>query len=181
MAAAPVYWSVFHHEDVELHLAASAAGLCLIAFPAESFAAVRQLADRHFPGTGLVRDDAQLLPYSLQIAEYFRGQRREFALPLDMRGTPFQVSVWKAMARIPYGEMRSYAEIADQLGNPQAARAVGAACGRNPVPIVVPCHRVIGKNGALTGFRGGLRFKERLLRLEGSGRYAFAGHARFRF
>ena len=101
-----------------------------------------------------------------QLKEYFEGKRKSFSLTLDMRGTQFQNDVWKALLAIPFGETRSYAQLAKQLGNPKATRAVGAANGRNPVSIVVPCHRVIGSSGKLTGFAGGLDTKARLLDLE---------------
>lgn len=105
-----------------------------------------------------------------QLREYFAGARTTFDVPLDMSGTDFQRQVWKALLRIPYGETRSYQEIAAELGRPTAARAVGAANGRNPLSIVAPCHRVVGASGALTGFAGGLDVKARLLALErGSG------------
>jgi methylated-DNA-[protein]-cysteine S-methyltransferase len=102
-----------------------------------------------------------------QLTGYFAGKRRHFELPLTARGTPFQHSVWAALADIPYGTVRSYRDIARSIGNPAAVRAVGAANGRNPLPIVVPCHRVIGSDGTLTGFAGGLDVKRFLLRLEG--------------
>ena len=101
-----------------------------------------------------------------QLSEYFAGQRTQFALPVDWSGTAFQRQVWDALLTIPFGETRSYAQIAAQIGRPGAARAVGAANGRNPVSIVAPCHRVIGSTGALTGFAGGLDVKARLLALE---------------
>ena len=101
-----------------------------------------------------------------QLAEYFAGARTEFDLPLDPSGTPFQRAVWQALRTIAHGKTRSYAEIALQIGNPKAVRAVGLANGRNPISIVVPCHRVIGKNGTLTGYGGGLERKRRLLALE---------------
>ena len=101
-----------------------------------------------------------------QLAEYFAGQRTRFALHLDWSGTAFQRQVWNALLTIPFGETRSYAQIAAQIGRPGAARAVGAANGRNPVSIVAPCHRVVGATGALTGFAGGLDVKARLLALE---------------
>jgi methylated-DNA-[protein]-cysteine S-methyltransferase len=101
-----------------------------------------------------------------QLNEYFAGQRTQFALMLDVSGTPFQRAVWKALLTIPFGETRSYADIARQIGKPTAVRAVGAANGRNPVSIVTPCHRVVGSSGALTGFAGGLEVKGRLLALE---------------
>ena len=102
-----------------------------------------------------------------QLREYFSGQRREFNLPLAQEGTDFQQRVWQALTAIPYGESRSYRDIAVALGNRQATRAVGAANGRNLFPIVVPCHRVVGSDGWLTGFAGGLEAKRTLLELEG--------------
>jgi methylated-DNA-[protein]-cysteine S-methyltransferase len=101
-----------------------------------------------------------------QLNEYFSGKRQEFSLPLDLRGTAFQREVWHALLGIPFGETRSYQQLANQLGNPNATRAVGAANGRNPVSIIVPCHRVIGSSGKLTGFAGGLDAKKYLLEME---------------
>jgi len=101
-----------------------------------------------------------------QLREYFAGGRRDFDLPLAPRGTPFQREVWSALRGIAYGTTTSYAAIAARIGAPKAVRAVGAANGRNPIPIVIPCHRVIGANGSLTGFGGGLPLKRRLLELE---------------
>jgi len=101
-----------------------------------------------------------------QLEEYFAGKRKTFSVALDLRGTRFQKDVWEALLAIPFGETRSYGQLARQLGNPRATRAVGAANGRNPVSIIVPCHRVIGSSGKLTGFAGGLEAKAHLLRLE---------------
>ena len=101
-----------------------------------------------------------------QLDEYFNGKRKSFSLALDMRGTQFQNDVWEALLSIPFGETRSYGQLAKQLGNPRATRAVGAANGRNPISIIVPCHRVIGSSGKLTGFAGGLDTKAYLLELE---------------
>ena len=112
--------------------------------------------------------DAVLAACAAQLTDYFAARRHQFDLPLAARGTPFQQSVWNALAAIPYGELRSYRDIALTIGKPTAMRAVGAANGRNPLPIVVPCHRVIGSNGMLTGFAGGLAVKKFLLQLEGS-------------
>jgi methylated-DNA-[protein]-cysteine S-methyltransferase len=103
-----------------------------------------------------------------QLREYFAGKREAFDLELDFAGTAFQRAVWKALLTIPFGQTRSYAEIAKQIGRPSACRAVGAANGANPVAIIAPCHRVIGSTGALTGFGGGLDVKAQLLRLEGA-------------
>ena len=103
-----------------------------------------------------------------QLDEYFSGTRKEFDLPLAPQGTPFQTEVWHTLATIPYGETISYAQLAQRVGKPTAMRAVGAANGRNPLPIVLPCHRVIGADGSLTGFGGGLPTKQFLLELEGA-------------
>ena len=103
-----------------------------------------------------------------QLEEYFAGQRRVFALPLFPAGTEFQRLVWAEMACIPYGETRSYGQLAAAIGRPKAARAVGGACNKNPLMIFLPCHRVVGSGGALVGFAPGLHYKEALLRLEGS-------------
>ena len=103
-----------------------------------------------------------------QLNEYFAGTRQQFELALDFAGTEFQQQVWQALLTIPFGETRSYSDIAHQIGNPSAVRAVGAANGKNPISIVAPCHRVIGSNGTLTGFAGGLQAKQTLLVLEGS-------------
>jgi len=116
-----------------------------------------------------------LVEAARQLQEYFDGQRTAFTVPLDPSGTPFQRQVWNALLTIPFGETRSYAQIAAQIGNPAATRAVGAANGRNPLSIVAPCHRVIGANGTLTGFAAGLEVKARLLAFEGSGAPVTAG------
>jgi methylated-DNA-[protein]-cysteine S-methyltransferase len=121
------------------------------------------------PEDGWQHDPHAFADAAGQLLEYFNGQRREFDLDIEMVGTPFQREVWSALRRIPYGEVRSYSDIARQIGRPNAVRAVGAANGANPIPIIVPCHRVIGSNGSLTGFGGGLDVKRRLLDLEQSG------------
>jgi methylated-DNA-[protein]-cysteine S-methyltransferase len=120
------------------------------------------------PGADNQATDAVLELAAAQLLEYFAGRRRQFELPLAAAGTAFQRQVWDALAAIPWGELRSYADIARAIERPTAVRAVGAANGRNPLPIVVPCHRVVGSNGSLTGFAGGLGIKRRLLELEGS-------------
>jgi methylated-DNA-[protein]-cysteine S-methyltransferase len=112
-----------------------------------------------------------------QLEEYFAGSRRAFDLPLEFRGTEFQCRAWRALQTIPYGETRSYADMARQIGQPTAVRAVGAADGRNPLSIIVPCHRVIGASGALTGFGGGLDAKAKLLALEAPQRSLLAARA----
>jgi methylated-DNA-[protein]-cysteine S-methyltransferase len=118
-------------------------------------------------GIEVIEDPARTAGLSRQLEEYFAGERREFDLPLAPEGTPFERSVWDELRRIPFGETRSYGEIARAIGRPSASRAVGRANGANPIPIVVPCHRVIGADGSLTGFGGGLEAKSRLLEIEG--------------
>jgi methylated-DNA-[protein]-cysteine S-methyltransferase len=115
-------------------------------------------------------------PFEAAIAElhdYFAGSRRAFTVPLAPSGTPFQLRVWRALLDIPYGETTSYGELARRLGQPTASRAVGLANGSNPLPVIIPCHRVIGANGSLTGYGGGLPIKQRLLALERSGERLF--------
>ena len=114
------------------------------------------------------RQHPMLLRVKKQLEQYFTGQRQQFDLPLDFQGTDFQQQVWQALLTIPYGEKRSYKDIAVQIGNEKAVRAVGAANGRNPISIIAPCHRVIGSSGALVGFAGGLDKKQILLSLEQS-------------
>ncbi|WP_128379929.1 methylated-DNA--[protein]-cysteine S-methyltransferase [Streptomyces cavernae] len=112
------------------------------------------------------RDDTPFAETTAQLRSYFAGELVEFTVPLGMIGTPFQRSVWEQLRRIPYGETRSYGELARALGNPGASRAVGLANGRNPIGIIVPCHRVVGADGSLTGYGGGLDRKQRLLDFE---------------
>lgn len=145
-----------------LTLVASDAGLAAILWENDN--------PRRVPLDSIRHDDnhPHLRIAEQQLNEYFDGRRTSFDLALDLVGTAFQKSVWNALLRIPFGETRTYGEIAAELGNPKAVRAVGAANGRNPLSIVTPCHRVIGAHGELTGFAGGLGAKEYLLRLERS-------------
>jgi methylated-DNA-[protein]-cysteine S-methyltransferase len=120
---------------------------------------------------GWERDDTAFPDAVEQLEAYFAGERREFHLELDLVGTSFQRQVWEALLTIPYGETRSYGQVAEQIGSPGASRAVGLANGHNPIGIIVPCHRVIGANGSLTGYGGGLDRKRALLALERSRRH----------
>ena len=142
----------------ELLLAGDDDALCLVGFPEGSM--------RKDPEPDWIYNEKPFAVARQQLTEYFAGERREFDLPLKLNGTEFQMSVLRALQQIPYGETTSYAEVAARIGRPKAVRAVGAANGRNPIPIIVPCHRVIGSHGDLTGFGGGLDTKEALLRLE---------------
>lgn len=125
------------------------------------------LPGQHQQLGGDSKEDAVLARAAKQLGEFFDGRRRHFDLPLAASGTQFQRAVWSQLTKIPFGEVRSYRDIAAKIGRPTAVRAVGAANGRNPLPIVVPCHRVIGADGSLTGFAGGLERKRQLLVLEG--------------
>ena len=133
-----------------------------------------KLARVEFQGQHQIQADERLEGNSTleatakQLQEYFAGERQHFELSLDPCGTPFQQEVWTSLQAIPFGEVRSYRDIAHEVGRPKAVRAVGAANGRNPIPIIVPCHRVIGSDGSLTGFAGGLETKKLLLKLEGA-------------
>ena len=117
-------------------------------------------------GVRIVPDDEQNESTLSEIHAYLRGRLRQFTVPVDLRGTEFQKSVWEAIAAVPYGQTTSYGELAARIGRPRATRAVGQATGANPVPIIIPCHRIVGSSGDLTGFAGGLPLKERLLALE---------------
>ena len=117
--------------------------------------------------TSFAESATKLSRYTRELDQYFAGKRREFSFPLDLRGTEFQLACWHALLGIPYGETRSYADIARAVGCPQGFRAVGMANNRNPIAIVVPCHRVIASNGTLCGYGGGLEIKRKLLELEG--------------
>jgi len=142
-----------------LTLVADGENLVSILFPNTRKAKILSRAERG--------DNKVLHRTEKQLAEYFAGKRKSFDLPLAAVGTKFQKAVWRALSEIPFGVTKSYGEIAQRIGSPRASRAVGAANGRNPIPIVVPCHRVIGANGTLTGFGGGLPTKKFLLALEG--------------
>ncbi|GED69083.1 methylated-DNA--protein-cysteine methyltransferase, inducible [Brevibacillus reuszeri] len=165
-----IYWTKLVYGEWSLYLAATEKGLCYVGSLHKPFEELDQWSSKHFPGSTLVEDAAALKPYTAEIIEYMQAKRQQFTIPFDYQGTSFQLAVWDALCQIPYGETKSYSEIAHQIQKPAAVRAVGTAIGANPVLITVPCHRVIGKNGALTGYRGGLEMKSRLLELEGAGK-----------
>ena len=150
-------WTIYESPLGPLTLIAGDAGLRRLLFPG---------ADR--PGGDAEHDPAALAAIVAQLEEYFAGERRRFDVELDLRGTPFQQAVWSQLLTIPYGSTRSYGELARTIGRPDRARAVGAAVGATPVPIIVPCHRMIGADGSLTGYGGGLPRKRALLDLEAS-------------
>jgi len=150
-----------------LFLAASTKGLVRLEFGAR--------AEKLNPSTiQLHESKSALAPYLRELDDYFAGERREFSFPLDLRGTEFQLACWHALLEIPYGQTRSYREIAEAIGHPHAYRAVGMSNNRNPVAIVVPCHRVIASSGSLCGYGGGLEIKRKLLELEQAGRHSYS-------
>lgn len=153
-----MYYSYLETRIGKLLLAGDEKGLGLIGFP--------QGKGRMEPQADWIENMGCFQEVSRQLTAYFKGDLRQFELPLNPRGTPFQLGVLEQLQTIPYGETRSYADIARAIGSPKAVRAVGAANARNPLPIVIPCHRVIGSNGSLTGFGGGLPTKRFLLALE---------------
>ncbi|MFQ6015532.1 MAG: methylated-DNA--[protein]-cysteine S-methyltransferase [Anaerolineae bacterium] len=150
----------------KLYIASTEKGLCRIAFEGEEDEFFQWLT-RQFGSENLVEDESKNGLASEQLKDYLAGGRREFALSVDLRGTAFQKAVWGELMRIPYGVTVSYKEVAERIGKPAAIRAVGSANGANPIPIVIPCHRVVGSDGSLTGYSAGLEIKKALLRLEG--------------
>lgn len=156
-----MYLRRLHTPIGELRLVASDTSLVAVLWPSERDGRVR------FDTEPVRADDHAILERAAaQLNEYFAGERRSFDLPLDLRGTEFQRQAWRALADIPFGETASYKQQAQRIGRPKAMRAIGAANGRNPLSIVLPCHRVVGANGALTGFAGGLETKRFLLEFE---------------
>lgn len=153
-----MYYCYLNSPIGDLLLAGDESALTLIGFPKGKM--------RHDPEPDWIFNEKPFAAARQQLQEYFAGDRKDFDLPLQLSGTEFQVQVLEELQTIPYGETTSYGDIANRIGRPKAVRAVGAANGRNPLPIVIPCHRVIGSSGDLTGFGGGLDTKAALLRLE---------------
>ena len=172
--AAQVFHAVTQSSFGELTIACSRKGLREVRWRARQKEPLGRSRSEWSPGTSLVsynKSAARIARQALtEIMEYLGGRRRQFTVPLDLAGTPFQLQVWKALRRIPYGQTRSYGEIARAIGRPRAARAVGMANHSNPVAIIVPCHRVIAGDGSLGGYAGGLGMKSRLLNLEADSR-----------
>ncbi len=164
----PLFYTTMESPIGTLWLIATPLGLCRVGLPGRSRSDLEAWLARHAGQEELEENPDALAPAVAQLREYFSRLRRRFDLPLDLRGTPFQRRVWEELRSIPYGETVSYAEVARRIGNPKAIRAVGQAVGANPVPIIVPCHRVVGADGSLVGYGGGLEIKTALLRLEGA-------------
>ncbi len=143
-------------------IGATRTGICWIGL-CDSDAHLEAELRSDLPAADIAHDHAGLAPLARATVDFIAGRTREITLPIDLRGTPFQISVWRELCAIPWGATRSYGEIARRLGRPDASRAVGAANGSNPLAIIIPCHRAIGADGSLTGFRWGLEYKRRLL------------------
>lgn len=165
-----VYWTLLHHDGWNMHLAATFKGLCYVGSQNEPFKTMVDWVNIRFPDGRLVQRRDFMQPYVVQLKEYFKGERTTFTIPIDLHGTPFQLAVWNALREIPFGQTESYSDLAHRIQRPSSARAVGSAIGRNPVLMVIPCHRVLGKNGSLTGYRGGMDMKRKLLHLENKSR-----------
>lgn len=165
-----IFFSSFFTSIGYVYIAKSAIGICQISFPytAEKNPAHPFPISKHFGTHGKYQRNDSFLKQEIEILrKYFQGKQVSFDFPLDLgQGTPFQKRVWKKLQEIPYGEYRSYKWIAEQIGQPQAARAVGMANNQNPLPPVIPCHRVIGSNGKLVGYASGLHIKRHLLEME---------------
>ncbi|WP_397540157.1 methylated-DNA--[protein]-cysteine S-methyltransferase [Rummeliibacillus pycnus] len=158
-----IYWTSFNEKEWAIIIAASDEGLSYVG---TSMNELESWYQKHYKDALLVENHLKMVEYKKQFQEYFAGERSTFDVPLDLQGTAFQQQVWQALLQIPYGVTTSYSEIANMIHNPKAVRAVGGAIGANPILIVVPCHRIIGKNGKLTGFRSGIPLKKVLLGLE---------------
>lgn len=148
----------------EVFVASTERGVCRVDFLTSERTFLTKLKD-HFPD-GAIKDDRRNRDILLQLKQYLEGKLKRFHCHLDLKGTPFQKKVWTALRKIPYGQTRSYGEIAQRIGHPKAFRAVGNANGKNPVPLIIPCHRVIESNGGLGGFGHGLKVKKQLLDFE---------------
>lgn len=161
-----VFYQQLDNQEWPLYLAATSEGLCFVGSLGEGFAELEKWTEKYVPGALLVENEAETAKYAEQLQEYFKGERNRFNIPLNAIGTDFQQEVWTALKELSYGETTSYGEIADKINRPGSSRAVGTAIGKNPILIVVPCHRVIHKNGGISGYRGKLPMKKKLLALE---------------
>lgn len=166
--------SIFYGETESpigpLTIVCTSKGVCRIEYGTEdeTMANIHVWVKKHFLKSEMIRDDEQVIPVARQLREYFNGQRLDFDVPVDLHGTPFQKKVWETLREIPHGETRTYKEVAQAMNAGKAVRAIGNANNKNPLPIVIPCHRVIGSNGSLVGYGGGLDKKQFLLEIEKS-------------
>ena len=161
-----LYVDTLTYAQGTMYIVASEDGLVYIGTPNAPFEEVEIWAKKPFKGYRFEENKDKLQQYVKQLSAYFNKELTEFDLPIHVKGTPFQLVVWDALKELPFGTTTTYSDIAHRIGNPKAVRAVGSAIGANPILAIIPCHRVIGKDGKLTGFRSGLAMKEFLLELE---------------
>ncbi|NUU77611.1 methylated-DNA--[protein]-cysteine S-methyltransferase [Paenibacillus xylanilyticus] len=180
-----IMWATMELDGRPWVLIATELGICRIVMPNETMEGWSSWMTRIAPGVELEENEAALKRTGMMdwLQSYFAGDQIAYTdeIPLDLIGTTFQQQVWRELGRVPYGETRTYGDIATAVGRPSAVRAVGAANGANPIPLLLPCHRIIGANRKLTGFRGGLELKRRLLDIERIEGVTDGGHARFNF
>jgi methylated-DNA-[protein]-cysteine S-methyltransferase len=161
-----IYWTHLSIHQSGMYVAATENGLCYIGSPDASFSEMETWITRTFKNPKWIAFNQLFTTIQFEIADYLAGSRQTFTCQIDLHGTPFQQAVWLALLAIPYGETSSYSQIAERLGKPTAVRAVSQAIGANPLLLVIPCHRVIGKSGSLTGYRAGIQMKKALLDME---------------
>ncbi|WP_369973785.1 methylated-DNA--[protein]-cysteine S-methyltransferase [Rummeliibacillus sp. POC4] len=157
------YWTSFIQKEWTFFLVATEKGLCYVSTSKE---AIEEWCKKHYKTFELIENREKMGKYQKQYEEYFTGKRTFFDIPINLQGTPFQKEVWEALLQIPFGKTTCYSEIANRVNRPKAVRAVGGAIGANPILIAIPCHRIIGKNGKLTGFSAGIPLKKALLQIE---------------
>jgi len=162
-----VYFTLFNYKEWSMVIAATENGLCYVGSQNEPIEELGKWVNKKMSRVILTESKEKLDPFANELMKYIDGDKNEFTQTFDLRGTSFQIDVWNTLCTIPYGKTVCYSDIAKKVGNPKAVRAVGTAIGANPIAIIIPCHRVLGKDGSLTGYSGGLPVKERLLQLEG--------------
>lgn len=163
-----LYWTTIQWDEWEMLLAATEEGLCYLSTPQEGVSELQTWALKHLPNYTLQENEQRLTEVKNVLYAYLQGTIEQINLTPLLYGTAFQQSVWEELLKVPYGQTVTYSDIAERIGKPKAVRAVGTAIGANRILLIVPCHRIIGKNGSLTGFRGGIEMKEWLLQLETS-------------
>ncbi|KGR78358.1 methylated-DNA--[protein]-cysteine S-methyltransferase [Ureibacillus manganicus] len=162
-----IFYSLFEYNGWSMYIAATEKGLCYTGSQNEPFDEFEKWVNKKWKNRILLKDDERLTPYVKELVQYIDGELKEFTCSFDLRGTTFQIDVWNVLLKIPYAKTICYSDVANMIGNPRAVRAVGTAIGANPIAIIIPCHRVLGKDGSLTGYSGGIPVKEKLLQLEG--------------
>lgn len=161
-----VYYTTLQWDEYTVYLAATASGLIYIGTGTEGEVELRAWQDKYFPESDLKFDETKMSEYKKDISDYLHGKKDHLQSTIQLKGTEFQKEVWHEVQKVPYGQVRSYAEIANNLGRPKAVRAVASAIGKNPILFIVPCHRIVRKDGTLSEFRAGIDVKKKLLQLE---------------